>query len=202
MIVTWSDPRVARVPVRDCGETLVDVRASAPLLVVSPSTYLRYGVVERLVTAQSLLPRTIRLLIVDGYRPATLHCRHVTCALEEAQLVCPDLPAADVDRLTGRCTTPPSVAPHPTGGAVDLTLSNEHVIEAPDAVLPTCCAGIVPPPADTTRQLLTSALTAVGMVNYPTRWWHWSYGDRFWAFSTQARYSRYGPLPGQVGTSG
>lgn len=55
MIVTWSDPRLARVPIRDRGETLVDVLSSAPLNVAKPPTFLRYGVVERLVTAQSVV---------------------------------------------------------------------------------------------------------------------------------------------------
>lgn len=201
MIVTWSDPRLARVPIRDCGETLVDVLSSAPLYVANPPTYLRYGLVERLVTAQSLLPRAVRLLIVDGYRPAIQRCQHPTCALEQARLANPDLPADHAAQLTGRCTTPPAVAPHPTGGAVDLTLSDQHPAASrtsPNAVKPPmCCAEIVPPPADQTRQLLTSALTTVGLVNYPPRWWHWSYGDPFWAFMTQAPHSRYGPLPDQ-----
>jgi D-alanyl-D-alanine dipeptidase len=196
MTVTWSDPRLARVPIRDCGEALVDVLASAPLHVANPETYLRHGVVERLVTAQSLLPRAVRLLIVDGYRPAAQRCQHPACALEEARLANPGLAVGDMARLTGECTAPPPVAPHPTGGAVDITLSHGHSVEARAglAVSPTCCAGIVAPPSDRTRRLLTSALTAVGLVNYPPRWWHWSYGDRFWAFMTQAPHSRYGPL--------
>src|SRR4051794_7721277 len=111
MIVTFSDPRVAQVPVRDCGELLVDVRASAPLHVAG-HTYLRHGVVDRLVTAQSLLPRDIRLLIVDGYRSPNLPCQHLTCAVDEARRSRP------TEALAGRCPTPPAAAPHPTGGAV------------------------------------------------------------------------------------
>jgi len=30
-------------------------------------------------------------------------------------------------------------------------------------------------------------------VNYPTEWWHWSYGDRYWAFVTGAPHALYGP---------
>ncbi|MEK8108013.1 hypothetical protein NKG94_28990 [Micromonospora sp. M12] len=32
------------------------------------------------------------------------------------------------------------------------------------------------------------------MVNYPTEWWHWSYGDRYWALMTGAPQTRYGPV--------
>ena len=36
------------------------------------------------------------------------------------------------------------------------------------------------------RGLLGGVLTASGLVNYPTEWWHWSYGDRYWALATGA----------------
>jgi hypothetical protein len=41
--------------------------------------------------------------------------------------------------------------------------------------------------------LLREALAAVGMVNYPTEWWQWSYGDRYWALSTGAGHALYAP---------
>jgi D-alanyl-D-alanine dipeptidase len=181
MIVLLSDPRLARIPIRDTGETLVDVRESAPLRVAG-RTFLRSGLVDRLVTAQSLLPRRTRLLIVDGYRAPALPCG--ACAVEEAE---PGPPAGS--RPAGVCATPADTAPHPTGGAVDLTLA-----DGDDTVpLPACRAGPVPPPPAGTRRLLTAALAAVGLVNHPARWWHWSYGDRFWAWATRAPHARYGP---------
>ncbi len=33
-----------------------------------------------------------------------------------------------------------------------------------------------------------------GLVNYPTEWWHWSYGDRYWALVTGAPHAPYGPV--------
>ncbi|SED95789.1 D-ala-D-ala dipeptidase [Streptomyces sp. TLI_105] len=36
-------------------------------------------------------------------------------------------------------------------------------------------------------------LTSTGLVNYPTEWWHWSYGDRYWAPATGAATAPYGP---------
>jgi hypothetical protein len=32
------------------------------------------------------------------------------------------------------------------------------------------------------------------MVNYPTEWWHWSFGERYWAFVTGAGRTRYAPV--------
>ena len=36
-----------------------------------------------------------------------------------------------------------------------------------------------------------SPLTAAGLVNYPTEWWHWSFGDRYWALLTGAAAACY-----------
>ena len=37
-------------------------------------------------------------------------------------------------------------------------------------------------------------LGGAGLVNYPTEWWHWSYGDRYWALATGAPGALYGPV--------
>jgi D-alanyl-D-alanine dipeptidase len=35
-------------------------------------------------------------------------------------------------------------------------------------------------------------------VNYPTEWWHWSHGDRYWALLTGAEAALYGPVDAPV----
>jgi len=37
-------------------------------------------------------------------------------------------------------------------------------------------------------------MTVAGFVNYPTEWWHWSYGDRYWAYATHRSAAIYGPV--------
>lgn len=78
-IVLMSDPRVAAIPVAECGERLVDVRRSGSLLVdarqqdpADAFAYLRGGVLDRLLKAQAMLPQGLRLLFVEGYRPPSL----------------------------------------------------------------------------------------------------------------------------------
>jgi D-alanyl-D-alanine dipeptidase len=44
------------------------------------------------------------------------------------------------------------------------------------------------------RELLARVLRGVGLVNYPTEWWHRSYGDRYWALMTGAPAALYGPV--------
>ena len=30
-----------------------------------------------------------------------------------------------------------------------------------------------------------------GFVNYPPEWWHWSYGDRYWAAALNKKFAIY-----------
>ena len=64
MTILLSDPRVAGVPVLDCGEPLVALDASfGPARAV-----VRAGLADRLALAQDLLPRGLRLRVVEGHR--------------------------------------------------------------------------------------------------------------------------------------
>lgn len=97
------------------------------------------------------------------------------------------------------------MAPHSTGGAVDLTLCTEDGVEldlgtavdaTPEASDNACFtdAPAVSAVARRRRRVMGDALRTAGLVNYPTEWWHWSYGDRYWALMTGASHTRYGPV--------
>jgi zinc D-Ala-D-Ala dipeptidase len=44
------------------------------------------------------------------------------------------------------------------------------------------------------RDILATAMNAAGLVNFPAEWWHWSYGDKYWAFQSGHSTALYGPL--------
>ena len=44
------------------------------------------------------------------------------------------------------------------------------------------------------RAVLADALEGAGLVNYPTEWWHWSFGDRYWALSRGEAHAVFGPV--------
>ncbi len=46
--------------------------------------------------------------------------------------------------------------------------------------------------AKTYRKVMSDALESVGFVNYPHEYWHWSYGDRYWAHQTGHAFALYG----------
>jgi D-alanyl-D-alanine dipeptidase len=58
-----------RIPVVECGEPLVEVCGHHALRAIG-TILVRLSLVDRLVTAQTLLPARIRLLVHQGYRAA------------------------------------------------------------------------------------------------------------------------------------
>jgi len=207
-----SDPAVVGVPVDDWRESLIDVRTVSALRVdhrMSPQhdgfALLRATVVDRLVVAQSLLPRGLRLLIVEGYRTPGLQQAHLRACCDDLRLGHPDWPDDRIEAEASWYCAPPGAAPHVTGAAVDLTLCTADGIELLMGCAihagPTASAGACATDAPGLslqerrhRATLGAALTQVGMVNLPSAWWHWSYGDRYWCSRTGATHAPYGPI--------
>lgn len=207
-IVVLSDPEVVGIPVVECGEPLVDLRAVGALRLdwrlADPQgsfARLRVGVVDRLVTAQTLLPVGLRLLIIEGYRPLSLQRRYFQDHMDRLRANDSSVSEAELHRRASAYISPPEVAPHVAGAAVDLTLCTVDGVELPmgtqlnDTDTDACHTDAhgVDARARENRRLLGAALSAAGLVNYPSEWWHWSYGDRYWAFATGAENACYGP---------
>ncbi|MET8631530.1 M15 family metallopeptidase [Streptomyces sp. NPDC004680] len=210
-IVLMSDPKVAAIPVAECGERLVDVRRGGSLLIDSRKqdpadayAYLREGVVERLMKAQELLPQGLRLLFVEGYRPPSLQRAYFEEYAGQLQAIHADWSAEQIHSAASRYVSPPGIAPHSAGAAVDLTLADAEGRELnlgtrmnadPEESEGACYthAANISMEARANRKLLGSVLTAAGLVNYPTEWWHWSFGDRYWALITGETTALYGP---------
>ncbi|WP_322871523.1 M15 family metallopeptidase [Streptomyces goshikiensis] len=210
-IVLMSDPKVAAIPVAECGERLVDVRAAGSLLVdarkqdpADAFAYLREGVLERLLKAQAALPQDVRLLFVEGYRPPSLQREYFEEYASQLRALHPEWSARQVHSAASRYVSPPDIAPHSAGAAVDLTLADAGGRELdlgtrmnadPEESEGACYthAANIGEEARANRRLLGSALAAAGLVNYPTEWWHWSFGDRYWALVTGKSAACYGP---------
>lgn len=210
-IILLSDHRVAGTQVADNGEPLVDTREAGALRVDTRQAdgdgsyaHVRAGVLRRLLLAQDALPAGIRLLVVEGFRPAALQRRYFDEYATTLRTAHPDARPDRIRELASAYISPPEVAPHVSGGAVDLTLCTADGEELPlgtevnatpeesEGRCRTGAAGIGPE-ARANRAVMSRAMTAAGFVNYPTEWWHWSHGDRYWALMTTAPTAKYGP---------
>ena len=204
-MILLSDPRVAAVPSADDGDPLIDLAGIPSLRLATSTSLLRREVARRLLDAQRALPDGLRLLIIEGYRSYAVQLDIFTTYRAELRRHHPDWPASRLHRETTKFVSPVDVAPHSTGGAVDLTLCTAASEEldmgtavdaTPEASANACftAATTISDAAKRNRKFLVDALTGAGFVNYPTEWWHWSYGDRYWALMTGATHTRYGPM--------
>ncbi|WP_350279171.1 M15 family metallopeptidase [Kribbella sp. HUAS MG21] len=201
MTVLLSDARITRIPAVENGEPLVDLYTRDVL--TSGRQFARESVADRLAVADAFLPVGIRLYVVEGLRPVASQQAIWDGYCAELQQLHPDLSAAEVHVLASRFVSPIEVAPHVAGAAVDLTLMGAHgpldlgtpIDATPEQSNGACffAATNISREARTNRALLADVLTAAGLVNYPTEWWHWSYGDRYWAYKEEQPAALYGP---------
>lgn len=200
--ILLADPRVAAVALSDSGEPLVTLpshltRGTMPVLV-------RAGLASRLELAATLLPAGYRLAVIEGHRSIADQLDIIAGYAAQVARSHPASTPAERERLVSRFVAPLEVAPHVAGAAVDLTLIGADgeelnmgtaVDATPEQSGGRCYfAAEVGLAARRHRNLLAAALGTAGLVNYPTEWWHWSYGDRYWALMTGATEAIYAPV--------
>jgi zinc D-Ala-D-Ala dipeptidase len=196
MTILLADPVVHAVRVRDNGDPLVP-------LPFAPHILVREGLASRLVDARAALPSGVDLRVIEGHRTAADQHAIIDDYTRELRTLHPDADGPELTRLYSRFVAPIAVAPHVAGAAVDLTLTTDDgdlwmgtpVDATPEQSDGACFfAADVDDTARRNRMILAEALTGAGLVNYPTEWWHWSYGDRYWALLTSADHAIYGPV--------
>jgi D-alanyl-D-alanine dipeptidase len=196
-----ADPRVAAVPVVETGDPLVALHPG----IAPTGARVRATLADRLYRADLALPAGIRLRVVEGHRTITDQQRIIDAYTDEVRLAHPGATGGELSRLVSRFVAPLDVALHVAGAAVDLTLVDETgepldlgtpIDATPEQSGGRCyfAAPDIPLEARALRLVLADVLSAAGLVNYPTEWWHWSYGDRYWALMTGAAWAPYGPV--------
>jgi D-alanyl-D-alanine dipeptidase len=99
----------------------------------------------------------------------------------------------------------PNIPPHSTGGAVDIELIDKDsnlidfgmAIKDWNKVDPDICQTYSPKistQAAQNRKMLLDVMYEQEFVNYPYEWWHFSYGDRLWAYLMDKREAFYGGI--------
>lgn len=207
-----GDPRVAEIPVQETGEELVDTRTLADLTVAehdapgSPDyPFLRRSVAERLCEAQRLLPHGLRILVAEGHRPYDLQELYFSRHQRRLMDADPELSDEAAFLAASQFVAPPQVAPHVSGAAVDLTLlgpddtpldMGTEINATPEESHRACyfAATNISESAQINRTILARALDGAGLVNYPTEWWHWSFGDRYWALVRGNPHALFGAI--------
>ncbi|MBO0874952.1 MAG: M15 family metallopeptidase [Pseudonocardia sp.] len=210
-VVLMSDPRVAAIPIVESGEPMTDLVPVEAIRTESRGhsqagarCLVRERVARALIAASDTLPAGLRFLVVEGYRTPELQRLLFSRTVERLALAHPDRGPEQVRALASRFTAPPDGAPpHTTGGAVDITLCDSAgqeldmgspVNSDPEQSRGRCftAANDLGPAQRRNRDLLITTLAGAGFANYPTEWWHWSLGDRYWCLVTNGTAARYG----------
>lgn len=217
-IVLIADPRILTIPIEECNEPLLDLSLQDEIL-FGPSpeipnnvdyTKLRKTVYEKLYMAQKLLPHGVRFCLYEGYRSLELQALLFNQHQSDLKKANPTMTPETLFKETTKMVSPvvnldgtKNIPPHSTGGAFDIYLINEdnqpldmgihpaNWMNDIQGILSLTDSQVISTIARQNRQIMTKALLTVGFINYPTEYWHWSYGDRYWAFHTEAPYAFY-----------
>lgn len=218
-ITLISDPKVLSIPIHENNEPWVDLRQQKAI-VYGPSpeipnnqdyTFLRKTVYEKLKLAQNQLPKGLHFCLYEGYR--SLHVQKMIFEKQYSNVKKrnPDWSASELFLETTKLVSPvenpdltPNIPPHSTGAAIDVYLIDDYGnavdmgihpkdwMGDEDGRLSLTASRDISKEANKNRRIMSEALSAVGFVNYPTEFWHWSYGDRYWAYVQQEPRAVYG----------
>ncbi len=210
-MILLNDERIINVICIDNKEKIISLRNVHKNLLIDESRsqignkselfcFARESVVNRLMEAVNYLPCGYKFVVKEAYRPLSLQREFFEEAIKYYKTQYPLKNEKEIYKLACQYAAPVEVAGHPTGGAIDITLIKDGVEldmgsefnEAP--VEPENRSHLhstyINDLAKENRKILTDCLEKVGFVNYPTEWWHWSYGDRYWAFQNNG-YALY-----------
>lgn len=215
-----SAPEVLVIPIKDNGEKLVHAGVSAGIdIIEKPDNPAKVGnyelvrenVAARLKQAQSLLPAGYRLRLHEGFRSLAIQQAEFDRYLKQTQKRYPALDPQEQFKATTRLVSPVvqwngeiNIPTHNTGAAIDVDIIGDQgspldfgmQIQDWESVPAELCEThsplIVEQKILANRALLLEVMTAAGFVNYFTEWWHFSYGDRYWALLNNMPFAFYG----------
>ena len=134
-ITLISDPKVLAIPIHDNHDTWVDL-TKQHTIIYGPSpeiannkdyTYLRKTVYEKLIEAQSKLPKGLRFCLYEGYRSLALQKMIFEKQFANVKTRHLDWPPQSLFLETTKLVSPvinpdhtPNIPPHSTGAAIDV----------------------------------------------------------------------------------
>ena len=158
--------------------------------------YVRLGVAERLLQAARLLPDGFRLKVYDAWRPYSVQKSLYDEYFEKLRSM-PENEGMGEDELHSMARRYVSFPVegkrlsyvHSSGGAIDLTIVDRDGRELDmgsgfddfsELSMLDALEGSGTP-AEENRRLLYTVMTESGFTPYAEEWWHYDYGDLFWA---------------------
>ena len=204
--------KLRSVKIVENGDPLVNFLEHCPTLILDTprfhyrrETLIRLPVADMLCQADKSLPKGYRLAIVEGWRAPHIQKRMYLAVWGRFKERHPEWSDVTLRRVVNRYTAPLSAKvppPHSTGGAVDLMLITDDGTLCDhcspyDRYDPACYSFDAPGLSGTARHhrdILAEVLLPTGLTNYPSEYWHWSYGDQGWAYRGRHPHALYNAI--------
>lgn len=200
------------IPAMDNGEEFVcldknvlktEHRKKDMLGLSGDNIWVRKSVANKLYSVQKEMDDRYRLLVVYGYRSPEIQKKYHLDRYKIIKGLRPDLDDFDIERLVHLDIADPRVAGHPTGGAIDLTIwdmAENREVNMGSAISQFGDIAYTEYPGISAMQKqnrlwLNRILSAVGFAPFMGEWWHFSYGDKEWAFYYKKESAIYEALP-------
>lgn len=185
------------------GEIKVNMQyAKAKIPSAVQTAYLREGVAKKLLEAKELLPKGFTFEILDAWRPYEVQLTLFNDYCNElSKKYSADMTEAEIRKKAREFVSVPEKNKpigyvHSTGGAVDITIldadgkrldmGTEFDVFSQKSHTAWYEENETNEEIRNNRRMLHNVLTACGFTNFPTEWWHYDFGDSFWAFYTQS----------------
>lgn len=198
------------IRIRECGERLVDIRRYVPNVVVKlgrgrmereKTAYTRESVAKMLKESAKHLPKGMRFIINDAWRPAFIQCQIFFDFIKKGAKRYPGLKGEALIKEIEKYVAPwkgVNASGHMSGGAIDLRIVDSRGRKIPmrskklgyreNAISD---QPLLPKLQQKNRAILAQAMLAGGLTNYPLEYWHWSYGDYQWAKRNGKKIAKY-----------
>lgn len=170
--------------------------------------YMRETAYQLLTKALSLLPRGYGFKIFDAWRTFDTQKFLYDEQVRKIMMHEKTVNEAEARNLAKRFVSVPTKDPknsfvHSTGGAIDLTIVDENGNELNMGTEFDCFSDLAntdyfesknDKDIKNNRRLLFYVMTSAGFSNFPSEWWHYDYGDLFWAAETNMKISFFGGI--------
>ena len=166
--------------------------------------YLREGIIDRLKYVQKSLPKGYHLWLANTTRTEKVVLELYDLYIKRFKKQNSQLANEDVDLKVRNILAMPNdkIPPgHMTGGALDVILADDKGKKLPMKIdkkkVPTEVQSFtfypkLPKEMKKNRKILYNAMISVGFNNYFREFWHYSYGDAYWAVRRKKKVAIYG----------
>lgn len=223
-IVLITDPRVLKINIEECYEEMIDLieikeedkkilYGSSPEIADNKDyTKMRKSIYLKLLEVnRKLKPLGYEICLYECWRSISLQKMLFDNIYNRFKKDNPNWTHEEIFKKSTEGVSPVinldgtiNVPAHSTGGAIDVYLVDintkefidmgPHPKEPYDDKLSPTNSNEISEEAKKNRKLMTDVLREVGFVNYPTEYWHWSYGDRYWAYISKKEKAIYGSI--------